>query len=77
MQIALAGDVLRAITAITDMFGSWGKVLLFLVSTHMLMIMAVSIAAAQCIPCCIRDTKDCCERNAYRNTIVRTNKNIR
>ena len=74
MQIALADDVLRAITAITNMFGSWGKVLLFLVSPHMLMIMAVCTAAAQCIPCCIRDTKDCCERNAYRNTILRTNK---
>ena len=59
MQIALAGDVLRAITAITDMFGSRGKVLLFLVSPNMLMIMAVCIAAAQCMPCCIRDTKDC------------------
>ena len=39
MQIAQAGDVSRAITAITDMFGSWGKVLLFLVSPHMLMTM--------------------------------------
>ena len=74
VQIARAGDVSRAITAITDMFGSWGKVLLFLVSPHMLMTMAVCIAAAQCMPCCIRDTKDCCERNAYRNTILRTNK---
>ena len=40
----------------------------------MLMITTVCIAAAQCMPCCIRDTKDCCERNAYRNTILRTNK---
>ena len=69
VQIAQAADVSRAITAITDMFGSWGKVSLFLVSPHMLMTMTVCIAAAQCMPCCIRHTKDCCERNAYRNTI--------